>query len=218
MAKNRIEFWFKDWDNVYIQLPVNPESIDLESPFTINTVKIASLGDVSIPGERGIKSLTIDSFFPRDYNASYCEYEGFMEPWDFVEKFEKWRDTRKNVRLIISGTPISLPCYIEDFTIEAEKSGAPGDIYYSMTLVEYKPMQAPSEVAGVSILPKTASRAASNVTTPKSHTVVSGESLSLIAKKVYGDMTKWPKIYEANKSAIGKNPDLIKPGQKLVLP
>lgn len=218
MATNRIEFWFKDWDSVYVQLPVNPESINLESPFTINSLKIASLGDVSIPGERGLKSISIDSFFPRDYNTSYCEYEDFVEPWSFVEKFENWRDTRKNVRLIISGTPISLPCYIEEFTIEAEKSGAPGDIYYSMKLIEYKPMQAKTAVAGVSVSPKMASRAASNVSKPTAHIVVAGESLSLIAKKIYGDMSKWPQIYEANKSVIGKNPDLIKPGQKLVLP
>jgi len=49
-------------------------------------------------------------------------------------------------------------------------------------------------------------------------TVKSGDSLSKIAKDVYDDGGKYMKIYEANKSTIGDNPNLIKPGQKLVLP
>jgi len=49
-------------------------------------------------------------------------------------------------------------------------------------------------------------------------TVKSGDSLSRIAKDVYDDAGKYTKIYEANKATIGDNPNLIKPGQKLVLP
>ena len=49
-------------------------------------------------------------------------------------------------------------------------------------------------------------------------TVKSGDSLSKIAKDVYDDAGKYSKIYEANKATIGDNPNLIKPGQKLVLP
>jgi nucleoid-associated protein YgaU len=49
-------------------------------------------------------------------------------------------------------------------------------------------------------------------------TVKSGDSLSKIAKDVYDDAGKYMKIYEANKATIGANPNLIKPGQKLVLP
>ncbi|HUL78668.1 MAG TPA: LysM peptidoglycan-binding domain-containing protein [Vicinamibacteria bacterium] len=49
-------------------------------------------------------------------------------------------------------------------------------------------------------------------------TVKSGDSLSRIAKDVYDDGNKYMKIYEANKATIGDNPNLIKPGQKLVLP
>jgi nucleoid-associated protein YgaU len=38
-----------------------------------------------------------------------------------------------------------------------------------------------------------------------------------ISKKVYNDSSYWPAIYIANKDQI-KNPDLIFPGQKLVIP
>ncbi len=51
----------------------------------------------------------------------------------------------------------------------------------------------------------------------RTYTVVSGDSLSKIAKRVYGDPQKWRVIYEANRNLI-KNPDLIHPGQILTLP
>jgi nucleoid-associated protein YgaU len=52
----------------------------------------------------------------------------------------------------------------------------------------------------------------------RQYTVVAGDYLRKIAKKFYGDEAKWPKIYEANKKIIGPNPNLILPGQKLVIP
>ncbi len=50
------------------------------------------------------------------------------------------------------------------------------------------------------------------------YTVVSGDSLSKIAKNHYGDAAKWHELYEANKDLIGNNPDLIEVGQVLTLP
>ena len=49
------------------------------------------------------------------------------------------------------------------------------------------------------------------------HTVQSGESLSLIAKKYYGDAMKYPVIFEANKPMLS-DPDKIYPGQVLRIP
>ena len=51
----------------------------------------------------------------------------------------------------------------------------------------------------------------------ETYTVKSGDTLSKIAKREYGDADKWHAIYEANRDKI-KNPDLIYPGQVLTLP
>lgn len=49
------------------------------------------------------------------------------------------------------------------------------------------------------------------------YTVKSGDSLSKIAKQLYGDAQQWHKIHQANLDQI-KDPNLIHPGQKLVVP
>lgn len=51
----------------------------------------------------------------------------------------------------------------------------------------------------------------------KTYTVKSGDSLSKIAKLELGDSSKWNQIYKLNQKTIGKDPNAIKPGQKLVL-
>jgi nucleoid-associated protein YgaU len=51
----------------------------------------------------------------------------------------------------------------------------------------------------------------------RTYTVQSGDSLSKIAKEMYGDMMKYPVIFEANKPMLA-DPDLIYPGQVLRIP
>jgi len=57
------------------------------------------------------------------------------------------------------------------------------------------------------------------VTEPESqfYTVVSGDSLSKIAGKYYGDVQKYNTIFEANKPMLS-DPDKIYPGQVLRIP
>ena len=52
------------------------------------------------------------------------------------------------------------------------------------------------------------------------YTVQSGDSLSTISQKFYGNMsaTNVQKIYVSNETTIGSNPNLIYPGQKLYIP
>ncbi len=49
------------------------------------------------------------------------------------------------------------------------------------------------------------------------HVVQSGDTLSAIAKAVYGDAMKYPVIFEANRPML-TDPDLIYPGQVLRIP
>ncbi|WP_298883590.1 LysM peptidoglycan-binding domain-containing protein [uncultured Polaribacter sp.] len=49
------------------------------------------------------------------------------------------------------------------------------------------------------------------------HTVASGETLGKIAKQYYGKASKYTAVFEANTDIL-KNPDVIHPGQELIIP
>ena len=72
-----------------------------------------------------------------------------------------------------------------------------------------------SEVAILSQAPATTPATTPKPTATKTYTVVSGDNLSEIAAK-YG-MT-WQTLYAANKSVVGSNPNLIRPGEVLTIP
>lgn len=51
----------------------------------------------------------------------------------------------------------------------------------------------------------------------QTYTVVSGDTLSGIAKRFYHDANQWPRIFDANRNILS-NPDRISPGQNLRIP
>jgi nucleoid-associated protein YgaU len=51
----------------------------------------------------------------------------------------------------------------------------------------------------------------------KTYTIVSGDSLSKIAKREYGNANDWRRIFEANRDLL-KDPDKIFPGQNIKIP
>ncbi len=61
------------------------------------------------------------------------------------------------------------------------------------------------------------STAAKSEATFKMYTIVSGDSLSKIARREYGNANDWPRIFEANKDQI-KDANKIFPGQKIRIP
>jgi nucleoid-associated protein YgaU len=50
------------------------------------------------------------------------------------------------------------------------------------------------------------------------YTVEAGDTLAIIAQKFYGDPTAWRRIYDANRSAIGDDPDKLPLGIQLRIP
>ena len=55
-------------------------------------------------------------------------------------------------------------------------------------------------------------------TAGESYEIQPGDTLATIANQFYGDPTQWRRIYDANKDAIGPDPDKLKVGTKLTIP
>lgn len=78
-----------------------------------------------------------------------------------------------------------------------------------------------SPAASPSAAPTMGSSAAStpsSAASSETYTVQPGDTLLVIAEKVYGDSTQWRRIYEANTDVIGADPDALKIDMKLKIP
>ncbi len=62
-----------------------------------------------------------------------------------------------------------------------------------------------------------ASAAATGAAAGRTYTVQSGDTLSKIAQRHYGEAGQWRKIFEANRGTIS-DPDKIQVGQQLTIP
>jgi len=51
----------------------------------------------------------------------------------------------------------------------------------------------------------------------KIHVVQRGDTLYKLARQYYNDQSQWKRIYEANRSQV-PNPNVLKAGQKLIIP
>ena len=79
---------------------------------------------------------------------------------------------------------------------------------------------APVALTAVTLAPAAPGQAAQPAVAggAKFYDVERGDSLWLIAKKVYGNANDWKKIQEANKDQLGESGKALKPGMRLVIP
>lgn len=64
---------------------------------------------------------------------------------------------------------------------------------------------------------KTAKSAPARATSGRTHVVAKGDTLSSIARKYYGDSSKWKTIFNANRNRIA-DPNRLTVGTKLIIP
>ncbi|WP_338491125.1 LysM peptidoglycan-binding domain-containing protein [Streptomyces sp. SJL17-4] len=102
------------------------------------------------------------------------------------------------------GAALTLPLIAPAVAGAAPVSGAPE--------IAAKNITAPA----APVAAKAAAKAPAAPAAARTYTVVSGDSLSLIAQKK-GIQGGWKGLYRANRSAVGDNPSLIHPGLELTL-
>ncbi len=212
-----MEIWLKNTSK-RVKLPVLPSGYRVSSGQGNTIVNVAALGEVNLKGKRNLQEVTFSSFFPKR-RESYCEKGTLRSPKEYVVDIEEMK-RRGTVKLIITGVPISMDVTIESFEWE-ERDGS-GDIYYTLSLKEYRKLNIPKSTLVKEVPQAIASEAETARSEPEQTSTVTyevkpGDCLSVIAKRLTGSAS-WTAIYEQNKGVIGSNPNLIKPGQILTIP
>jgi len=111
----------------------------------------------------------------------------------------------------------------EQNTYQAPPTEAPGPVTTSVdtpametsTTATEPEAQAPETPTEAVTEP--AAQAEESVAAPETYTVQSGDTLSAIAERFYGNADDYTRIFEANRDKLD-NPDMIQPGQELTIP
>ncbi|MFJ3482583.1 peptidoglycan-binding protein LysM [Pseudomonas sp. NPDC090202] len=100
-------------------------------------------------------------------------------------------------------------------TVEGDKVTLTGEV--ASQEEKEKIILSAGNIAGVGSVDDQITVAGGTTAASRFVTVESGDTLSAISKRVYGDPNKYQKIFEANKPML-KSPDRIYPGQVLRIP
>lgn len=208
MIKLKFEF-----QNSTFMLPLNPENLEVSVANDTKKFDIIGLGQIAVPAQKGLRTISFECFFP-----------AFNRPKKCVEFFENIMDSKKPVRFITEGLikEVNMYMVIDDFSYDI-RAGEEEDIYYTMSLTEYRPYGAKLEeikstANGNEVLPSTEDREDTKEPVTQTYVVKQGDSLWSITKNFSGSGGNWGSLYVINKEVIGGNPNLIYPGQVLTLP
>ena len=129
-----MEFWLMQGSET-LRLPVPPPNYSLRKSLNNSTVIVEGLGEVSFIGKPKLAEIpSLESFFPnRVY--SFCQYKNFPEPKECTDLIIKWMASGQPIRYIVPGA-INTECTIESF--EFGVRDGTGDVYFSLTLKEYR--------------------------------------------------------------------------------
>lgn len=198
-----------------LTLPITPASYEWTTGKNMETINISELGDVYLPGGRSRHSGSIDCLLPfRDY--PFIIAGAILDPGYYLEPLRYWAAEKIPVRYIVTESDINALVYIESVT--AKEQDGTGDVYCTISLREYVDLEA-QEVATLNTTRYTGnsgrkSDAAKDIAY---HRVVSGDTLSMLCRRTYGDGTA--SYYNALAKYNGiSNPHLIYVGQTIKLP
>lgn len=151
--------WFKANGMEEVELPVNPQEVTISYPGNPTNYDVEGLGEIIIPRRTKLATLSFESFFPRErVFQPMTNSEYWHTPDWYVTFFKSIQRSRLPFELTIVRGSEMMPeydgngnaTYFEtnyfDTVMKAvlldisttDKGGEPGDVYYNMTLSEYR--------------------------------------------------------------------------------
>lgn len=193
-----------------LTLPVTPASYPMTMGRSVESLDMAETGQISLPGLKSLFDHSIEGVLPAQLYP-FCAPGAMADPQYYIGLLTKWSMDAQVCRYIVAGTGINSPVLLGPLSYE-ERDGS-NDVYYTLPLREYRYLE---EV----VVEETGNRArpvepASEPKTADRYTVVKGDCLWTICRRVYGDGALAYKLATVNNI---KNPNLIYPGQVLELP
>lgn len=220
--------------NVYLGkmlLPVTPAKMQLKINSNNATMTLINEGEINLLKSPGLSDIEFDCLLP-NVPYPFARYKnGFERAGTFLEVLEQLKVDKEPFQYIVSrelpnGKGLfasNMTVSLEDYKVtEDSKNGF--DIVVTVKLKQYKrygtkicKITMPQNAGDKPKATTETKRQEKSVNKTQTYTVQKGDTLWNIAKRFYGNGSLYSKIHEANRDKIN-NPNLIYPGQVLVIP
>lgn len=227
MAKSGYDMYLKK-----CLLPVTPDKISMKINNANKTVTLINDGEINILKKVELMDIEFECSIPQVKYPFAVYKSGFKDASYFLNYFEELKTSKKPFQFIVcrklpSGKNLlntNIKVSLEDYKITEEaKNGF--DLKIKVNLKQWRDygtktvnITIAAAKSKASVEPKREATTSPAPASAQTYTVVSGDYLWNIAKKFYGNGSKYTVIYNANKDVIGGNPNLIRPGQVLTIP
>lgn len=175
------------------QIPVNPPSIEMGDGNKSKTYDVAGLGEINVIKDRKLTTYTFSSFFPAQ-RYPFVSTDLLLEPRQYVDYIEKWMGTKRPIRFVFTGASFDIneAVSIEGFSWK-ETAGYNGDIEYTLSLKRYVFYAAqrvnvvqPTASSPAPVIQKQAPPRPNDRQPPQTYTLIAGDNLWIVSKKVFG--------------------------------
>lgn len=212
-------------------LPVPPQKLQLAINNANQTYTLINDGEINVMKTPGLTDIEFDALLPNVKYPFAIYKDRFIRAKTFLEALRKYKQDKETFQFIVTRTlpsgemlfDTNMKVSLESYTIKEDVKNYGMDVMVTIKLKQYRDYATKTcNIKFASSKPKIVPqsvRAAENPPKPanQTYTVVRGDCLWNIAKKYYGNGSKYTVIYNANRDKI-KNPNLIYPGQVLTIP
>lgn len=213
-------------------LPIAPPKLSVKINNANETVTLINEGEINILKKAELTDIEFECRIPQEKYPFAVYKSGFKGADYFLDYFESLKTSKKPFQFIVcrkrpTGKRLfdtNIKVSMEDYKIiEDAKNGF--DVLVKIKLKQWRDYGTKTvnisfnmEKPKASVEPQREATTSPAPAAAQTYTVVKGDCLWNIAKKFYGNGSKYSIIYNANKSVIGGNPNLIYPGQVLTIP
>lgn len=210
-------------------LPLPPEKIPVSYNGQNKTVSLINGEEINLIKPAGLSDISFDIIIPQMDYPSAVWTGSINNAEDFLERLRDLKKSKRPFELIIirrdpAGKSLfdtSMDVTLEDYKV-SDDVGEGFDLKVNLSMKEYRYYG--TKIMNFTIDDKTGTDVSQNDMDrqgeplgQKNYTVVKGDCLWLISKKQLGDGNRWQEIYKLNQDKV-KNPNLIYPGQVLIMP
>lgn len=215
-----------------ILLPVAPRKLQMKVKNANKTYIMVNEGEINMLKVPGLTDFEFDALLPNvKYPFAVYKNGDFHRAYWYLKKLEAMKTEKKKFQFIVSrklpnGTVLfntDITCSLEDYTVKEDAKDNGMDVVVTIKLKQYREYLTKTCKVKTKkkkkVVKKKTRATTKNTTKAQTYVVKKGDCLWTIARKFYGDGSKYKTIYNANKKLLGKrSPNLIYAGDILTIP